>query len=306
MAFLRRAGVFIAVNLAVVVTISMLVNLLGIKPYLGANGLNVGSLLAFCALWGMAGSFISLQLSRWMAKRAMGVVLIDPERPGGEAERLLVDMVRGLSSRAGMSTLPEIGVYESPEVNAFATGPSKDRALVAVSSGLLAGMDDRAVEGVLGHEISHVANGDMVTMTLVQGVVNTFVMFFARVIAFAIDNALSSRDDEDRGGGLGYFGHMMVVMLLETGLMLLASPLIYWVSRKREYRADAGSARLTSRETMIHALESLQAHQVGSTLAPASLSAMMIQGESRSLWAKLYSSHPPLERRIAALREAAL
>ncbi|MBI3296945.1 MAG: protease HtpX [Elusimicrobia bacterium] len=306
MALMKRVFLFLTVNIAVVLTISILVNLLGIQPYISARGIDYGALLAMCALWGFAGSFISLQLSRWMAKRAMGVELIDPERPGGAEERFLVERVRSLCQRAGIEVLPEIGVYQSPEVNAFATGPSKNRALVAVSTGLLQRMDHQAVEGVLGHEISHVANGDMVTMTLVQGVVNTFVMFFARVLAFAIDNALSSRDSDRRGEGLGRFGHFMMVMLLETVLMLLASPIIYWVSRKREFRADAGSAKLTSRQTMIHALESLAGARVGATQAAPAVATMMIHGEPRGLWAKLYSSHPPLEARVAALRDGVI
>lgn len=300
MAFMKRIALFFAVNMAVVLTISVLGNVLGIRPYLSERGIDYGSLLALCALWGFAGSFISLQMSRWMAKNAMGVELIDPARPRSQAERFLVEKVRTLSMKAGIETLPEIGIYDSPEVNAFATGPSKNRALVAVSTGLLERMDSQAVEGVLGHEIAHVANGDMVTMTLVQGVVNTFVMFFARVLAFVIGNAMRSRDD-DRPA-LGGFGQYMLVMLLETVLMLAASPLIYWVSRRREFRADADSAHLTSRQTMIHALESLAGTRVSATEAAPSLATMMIQGEPRSLWAKLYSSHPPLEARIAALR----
>ncbi|TBR17443.1 protease HtpX [bacterium] len=303
---MKRIVLFMAVNMAVVLTISVLGNVLGVRPYLSARGIDYGALLMLCALWGFAGSFISLQLSRWMAKRAMGVQLIDPERPGGSAERSLVEKVRTLSMKAGIETLPEIGVYDSPEVNAFATGPSKNRALVAVSTGLLERMDNQALEGVLGHEISHVANGDMVTMTLVQGVVNTFVMFFARVLAFAISSAMSSRDRDDDRPALGGFGQYMLVMLLESVLMMLASPLIYWVSRRREFRADAGSAHLTSRQTMIHALESLAGTRVGATAAAPSVATMMIHGEPAGLWAKLYSSHPPLEARVAALREAIL
>jgi heat shock protein HtpX len=306
MAFMKRIELFMAVNLAVVLSISVLGSVLGIRPYLSERGIDYGALLALCALWGFAGSFISLQLSRWMAKRAMGVVLIDPDRPGGQAERFLVDKVRSLSAKAGIEVLPEIGLYDSPEVNAFATGPSKNRALVAVSTGLLERMDSQAVEGVLGHEIAHVANGDMVTMTLVQGVVNTFVMFFARVLAFAISSALSSRDRDDERPAMGGFGQYMLVMLLETLLMALASPLVYWVSRRREYVADAASARLTSRQTMIHALESLAGTRVAATAAAPSVATMMIHGEPRGLWAKLYASHPPLEDRVAALRGAVL
>jgi len=306
MAFMKRIALFMAVNLAVVLTISVLGSVLGIQPYLTARGIDYGSLLALCALWGFAGSFISLQLSRWMAKRAMGVHLVDLDRPGGQSERFLVEKVRTLSMKAGIEVMPEVGVYESPEVNAFATGPSKNRALVAVSTGLLERMDSQAVEGVLGHEISHVANGDMVTMTLVQGVVNTFVMFFARVLAFALSSMLGSRDrDEDRPV-MGGFAHHMLVMLLETVLMMLASPIVYWVSRRREFRADAGSAHLTSRQTMIHALQSLAGARVGATEAAPSVAALMIHGEPQGLWSKLYSSHPPLEARVAALRDGVL
>lgn len=299
---MKRVFLFLAVNFLVVVTISLAINLLGLKPWLTASGLNYMSLLVFCALFGFGGSFISLQLSRWMAKTAMGVHLIDPKRPGGEAEAFLVEKVRALSTQAGIEVLPEIGIYDSPEVNAFATGPSKNRALVAVSTGLLDRMDSTAVEGVLGHEISHVANGDMVTMTLIQGVVNTFVMFVARVAAFMIDNFLRSRDDEGRGG-LGYFAHMMVVMLLETVLMLLASPLIYWFSRRREFRADAGSARIAGRQTMIHALESLLRSKDRVDGRHASLATLKINGKARGLIAYLYASHPPLEASIEALRK---
>lgn len=298
---IKRVLVYLAVNLAVVVTISLILNILGVRPYLEQGGLNLTGLLVFCALFGFAGSFISLQLSRWSAKRALGVELIDPERPRGEAEAFLVDKIRALCSRAGMNVLPEIGVYPSPEVNAFATGPSKDRALVAVSEGLLRRMDSRAVEGVLGHEIAHVVNGDMVTMTLVQGVVNTFVMFFARVIAFAIDNFL--RRGDDREGGLGYFGYIMAVFLLESVLMLLASPIVYWFSRQREYRADGGGAELAGRETMIHALESLRRSKDLVDERQASLATLKINSRGRGLVALLYSSHPPLEARIRRLRE---
>lgn len=298
---MKRILVYIAVNLAVVLTLSFVMNLLGIGHYLGARGIDYRSLLVYCALFGFAGSFISLQLSRWMAIHAMGVELIDPERPGGEAESFLVQKVRALSAQAGLDTLPQIGIYASPEVNAFATGPSRSRSLLAVSTGLLERMDDRALEGVIGHELSHIANGDMVTMTLLQGVANTFVMFFARVIAFFIDQALRGRDDRE-GGGLGRFGYFLVVMLLETLLMVLASILIYWVSRRREYSADAGSARITSRETMIHALQSLQENAGRVDNRQASLATLKIHGEPRGVWARLFRSHPALEDRIEALR----
>jgi heat shock protein HtpX len=302
---MKRVLIYLAVNFAVVLTISLVMNFLGLGYYLSAQGIDYRGLLVYCALFGFLGSFISLQMSRFIAIHAMGVQLIDPERPSGDAEAFLVQKVRSLCSQAGLDTLPQIGIYPSPEVNAFATGPSKNRALLAVSAGLLQRMDDRALEGVIGHELSHVANGDMVTMTLLQGVANTFVMFFARIIAFAIDQALRSRDDDRRGGGLGYFGYYLVVMLLETVLMVLASVLIYWVSRRREYAADAGSARLTSRETMIHALESLQENVNLVDNRQASVATLKIHGEPPSVWAKLFRSHPSLEARIQALREGA-
>ncbi len=303
---MKRIFLFLAVNLLVVVTVSLLLNVLGIRPYLSARGLDYGALLVFCALFGFAGSFISLALSRWMAKTMMGVELIDPSRPGSDAEGLLVEKVRALSSQAGLGALPEIGIYASPEVNAFATGPTSSRALVAVSTGLLERMDDSAVEGVLAHEIAHVANGDMVTMTLLQGVANTFVMFFARVIAFAIDQGLRSRDSDGRDrGGLGPFAHYMVVMLLEMVLMLLASAVIYAFSRWREYRADAGGARLAGRGKMIHALESLKDYQDRVDTRQGALAVMKINGKGRGLLGLLFSSHPSLDDRIRRLQEAA-
>ncbi len=299
---MKRVILFIAVNLLVILVVSVLVNLLGIRPYLSSRGIDYVALLEFCALFGFAGAMISLSMSRWTAKMMMGVRLIDSEHPASAAESRIVDMVRSLARKAELPALPEIGVYQSPEVNAFATGPSKRRALLAISSGLLETMDDRAVEGVIGHELSHVANGDMVTMTLLQGIVNTFVMFLAYVIAFAIDNALRSRDSEERGGGLGYFAQSILIYVLEMVLMFLASPIIYAYSRWREYRADAGSARLTARETMIHALESLKrATRVEDNRAPA-LSSFKINGRGHGLLALLFSTHPPLDARIEALR----
>jgi heat shock protein HtpX len=301
MGAIKRIFFFLVVNLLVVVTISLILNLLGVRPYLSRQGIDYQSLLVFCMIWGFAGSFISLQLSRWMAKRSMGVELIDPSQPGSALERRLVETVSAICQREGLETLPEIGIYRSPEVNAFATGPSRSRALLAISSGLLEAMDNKAVEGVIGHEVSHIVNGDMVTMTLLQGVVNAFVMFFARVAAFFLESALRGRND-DRRGGLGYWGHYMLISLLESVLMVLAAPVIYWFSRRREYQADAGSARASGRDTMIHALESLKrATQVEDNRAPA-LSAFKINGHGRGLAAMLFASHPPLDARIAALK----
>jgi heat shock protein HtpX len=297
---LRRVGVFFAVNAAVIITISLLLNLTPLGDYVTAAGAGNRGLLVFCALFGVGGSFISLQISRWSAKRAMRVALINPHAPRGGVESLLVGRVQNLCAKAGITTLPEIGVYQSPEVNAFATGPSRNKALVAVSTGLLERMDDEAVEGVLGHEIAHIANGDMVTMALVQGVVNTFVMFFARIVTHVIDQFL--RGDRD-GGGLGFFGYFIVVGVLETLLFALAWPIIAAFSRWREFRADAGSARFTTPATMVHALEALARNTKHFDKQDAALATMKIQGGGGGLWAKLISTHPPIEQRIAALRQ---
>ena len=291
---MKRIIIFLAVNLAVLMMISVLMALFGVDPG------SMSGLIVMCAMFGMGGSLISLQISRWTAKRAMGVQLIDPARPRGHAEAALVERVQALCTRAGLPTLPEIGIYDSPEVNAFATGPSKRRSLLAVSTGLLQRMDDRAVEGVLGHELSHIANGDMVTMTLVQGVVNTFVMVTARIVAMVIDNFLRGDDD---GPGLGFFGYIMVLWIVEPILFLIASPIIYSFSRHREYRADAGSAQLAGRETMIHALQSLQANLGPVDKRGEAIATLRINGEGSSLFAKLYASHPPIPDRIRALAD---
>ncbi len=301
---MKRALLLMAVNLLVVITISFFLNVLGFRPYLSQRGIDYNSLLVFCAAFGFMGAFVSLQLSRFMAKKSMGVELIDPDRPRNEAERLLVGTVRDLCRKAGITTLPEIGVYPSREVNAFATGPSRDRALVAVSSGLFNAMDEQGLIGVLGHEISHVANGDMVTMTLLQGIVNTFVMFLARVGALLIDGWMRGRDDERRGGGLGYYGQWMLISLLETVLMLFAAPLVAWFSRRREFRADQGSADMLGTQTMIHSLEQLRRSQRVDT-SHALVGAFKINGGQPGLLARLFSSHPPLDARIEALRRRA-
>lgn len=297
---MKRVLLFVGVNLLVILTLSLVVNVLGLNPRLHAYGYDLRSLLAFCAVFGFGGALISLAISRWTAKFALGVELVDPANPGGEAEACLVEKVRILSSRAGIATLPEIGIYPSPEVNAFATGPTKNRALVAVSTGLLQRMDDAAVEGVLAHELSHVANGDMVTMTLLQGVANTFVMFFARVAAFAIDQALRGRDG--RKGGLGPFAYYLLVMALEVVFMVLASIVVHGFSRWREYRADAGGADLAGREKMIHALETLKRHSELVDDRHAALATMKISSRGGGLLARLFSTHPQLEARIAALK----
>lgn len=302
MAWFRRAAFFIGLNIVVVLTISIVLNLLGIRPYLTAQGLNYGSLIAFCLIWGMGGSLISLALSKMIAKWSMGVKTIDPRTNDPQA-RELVETVHRLARQAGLTAMPEVGIYDSPEVNAFATGPSKRNSLVAVSSGLLYNMDRRSVEGVLGHEVAHIANGDMVTMTLLQGVVNAFVMALARIVAFAIDNFLRGRDEN--GSGLGHFGYIMVVWVLEMLFFIPGSMVIAYFSRLREYRADKGGAQYAGRENMIGALRTLmRVHEVNESpevqSAPA-VAALKIASGRRSNLALLFSTHPPLEDRIARL-----
>lgn len=298
----RRIFLLLAVNILVVVTIGLVLNILGIRPYITSSGLDFQALLAFCAVWGFGGAFISLAISRWMAKMMLGVQVIDPNRALSSAERDLLSMVQRLAQKAGLPVMPEVGVYQSPEVNAFATGPSKSKALVAVSSGLLNSMDSAAVEGVLGHEISHIANGDMVTMTLLQGVVNTFVMFFARVAAWAVAQAMSG--DRDRDENPSMFVYSIVTFVMEILLSFLGLIVVAWFSRKREYRADAGGATLAGRERMIHALKCLKGNREMVDEGNQSLATLKINGRGKGLMA-LLASHPDLDDRIAALQGAA-
>lgn len=309
MTWFRRAFFFIGLNIAVVLTLSLVINLLGIRPYLGAYGLNYGSLIAFCLIWGMGGAFISLMLSKVMAKWAMRLEVIDPKTSDPHA-REIVETVHSLARAAGLKKMPEVALYNSPEVNAFATGPSKNNSLVAVSTGLLRTMDRRARDGVLGHEVAHIANGDMVTMALLQGVVNAFVMALARIIAFAIDNALRG-DRDNRGGGLGPFAYIMVVWVLELLLFIPGSMILAWFSRQREFRADKGGARFAGRENMILALQTLQrVHDLNITpeaqQAAPSYAALKIDGPKRSTLALLMSTHPPLDVRITRLEREAI
>jgi heat shock protein HtpX len=284
MTWMKRAFLFMAVNLLVVLTISIVLSALGVGPYLSVRGIDYGALAAFCLVWGMGGAFVSLSLSRVMAKWSMGVRLVE----SGD----LVETVHGLARRAGLPAMPEVGVYDSPEPNAFATGPTKSRALVAVSTGLLESMRREELEGVLGHEISHVANGDMVTMTLIQGVVNAFVMFLARVIAFA----LSRGSDREDGRGM----ERLIVFALEMVLGVLGMVVVSWFSRHREFRADAGSAELGGREKMIAALQALQ-RRFEPRDAQGAYASLKIAG-GRGGFLALISTHPPLADRIAALR----
>ena len=289
MQMIKRVFLFGIVNLLVVVTISLVMALTGAGRYMTAQGIDYSALMTFCLIWGMCGAFVSLALSRVMAKWMMGVQVIDPERASGEAADL-VRTVHRLAQGAGLPAMPEVGIYESPELNAFATGPTKGRALVAVSSGLLRRMSSSQVEGVLGHEVSHIANGDMVTMTLIQGIVNAFVMFFARVIAFALSQNVK---EESR-----YMVRSLVTFVLEIGLSLLGMIVVAWFSRRREYRADKGGAQLAGTGKMIDALRALQGGRLEDA-APA-LATLKISGKPGGFMA-LLSTHPPLEERIARL-----
>ncbi len=294
---MKRAFLFIATNLAVVFVLMMVCRILGFDRMLTANGLNLTALLGFSVVFGFLGSFISLQMSKWMAKRAYNIYIV--ERPANDGERWLVDTVAEQAKRARIP-MPEVGIYESPEVNAFATGPSKSNSLVAVSTGLMRQMNHRQIEGVLAHEVSHIANGDMVTMTLLQGVLNTFVIFFSRVVGFVVDRALSRSDD--RGGvGIGYFLSSIVCEIL---FGIVASLIVMRFSRHREFRADAGAAKLWGKEAMIDALQRLKMIMDGGGVLDdraKAVSAFKISGHSGGLMA-LFASHPPLEARIEALK----
>ncbi|MDD0852899.1 protease HtpX [Halobacteriovorax sp. GB3] len=289
----KRVSLFLLTNILIVATISIVTSLLGVKPYLTAQGINYESLLIFCLLWGMGGSFISLLISKMMAKMAMGVQIVELNGPYHE----LVATVHRLAKKAGITKMPEVGIYNSPEVNAFATGPSKNNSLVAVSTGLLEQMNQDEVEGVLAHEVAHAANGDMVTMTLVQGVVNAFVMFFSRVITFAISQALK---DEEGRGGLGFFAQTAVIFVLDILFTILSKPIVMWFSRYREYKADAGGAELAGKQKMIAALESLVRYQDRIMTDDSNMGTLKI-ADKQSIMA-LFSSHPPLEKRIQALK----
>lgn len=288
---MRRIIYFLATNLAIVLVLSVTMRLLGIEPYLNANGLDLTNLLMFAAVMGFGGAFISLALSKWTAKRMSGAVVI--EEPRTPSEIWLMKTVREQAEVVGI-TMPEVAIFNSPEVNAFATGMTKNSSLVAVSSGLLNAMTKDEAEAVLAHEISHIANGDMVTLTLIQGVVNTFVMFLSRVIGYTVDKVIFKTE---RGTGPAFFITMIIAELV---LGILASMIVMWFSRQREFRADAGAARVSSKEKMIAALQRLQAQHAPSAL-PKQMAAFGISGDGGFI--KLFSSHPSLEDRIAALRQ---
>jgi len=293
---MRRILLFVGTNLGVILLLGVIVHFLGLDRLAvvqGAGGL--WPLLGFAAVFGFGGAFISLAMSKSIAKWTTGAHVI--AQPRDADERWLFDTVRRHAEKAGIG-MPEIAVYDGPEMNAFATGASRDHALVAVSTGLLHGMGRDEVEAVLGHEITHVANGDMVTMTLLQGVLNTFVIFLARVVGRIVDGAMggSNRD----GGGMGYFA---VVMILQLVFGLIASLIVMAFSRAREFRADAGGARLAGRERMIAALQRLQVQHGASTL-PKAMAAFGISDRAAGGFGRLWMSHPPLEERIEALRNS--
>lgn len=290
---MKRVVLFVLTNLAIVLVLSMSARILGVDRILTANGLNLGALLIFASLFGFGGALISLAISKWMALRSTGAVVIS--EPRNEEERWLLRTVERQAQAAGIG-MPEVAIYQAPDLNAFATGMNRNHALVAVSSGLLRGMSRDEVEAVLAHEVSHVANGDMITLTLIQGIVNTFVIFLARVIGYAVDAALR-RGSDNHGPGIGYY---LASFVAEMVLGVVASIIVMWFSRQREFRADAGGASLAGREKMIAALQRLQQAHTPSSL-PNEMAAFGIANGGMT---RLFMSHPPLEVRIAALRGA--
>ena len=289
---MKRILLFVLTNVLVVTVLGVVASLLGVNRYLTANGLNLGSLLGFALVMGFGGAIISLLISKPMAKWSSGVRIIN--QPQNADEAWIVDTVRKLADKAGIG-MPEVGIFDG-EPNAFATGAFKNSALVAVSTGLLVGMTREEIEAVIGHEIAHVANGDMVTMTLIQGVMNTFVVFLSRVIGYAVDSFLRKNDERSSGPGIGY---MITTLVLDIVLGFAASMVVAWFSRHREFRADAGSAQLLGRrQPMINALARLGGMHAGEL--PKSVAAFGIAGGM----GQLFSTHPPLEERIAALQNA--
>ena len=290
---MKRVFYFLITNLAIVLVLSITMRLLGVEPFLNANGLNLNSLLIFAALMGFGGSFISLAISKWSAKRMSGAVTI--ENPKTPNEIWLINIVKKQSQAVGIQ-MPEVAIFNSPIVNAFATGMSRDSSLVAVSSGLLDMMTKDEAEAVIGHEISHIANGDMVTLTLIQGVVNTFVLFFSRVIGYTVDKVVFKTR---QGTGPAFFITMIISELL---LGVLASIVVMWFSRQREYRADFGGGQLAGKQKMIAALQRLKAQYESSAL-PKSIAAVGISGEQGIGLKELFSTHPSLDDRIARLQQ---
>ncbi len=291
----KRVFLFLLTNIAVIATISIVLNLIQAFTGIRLDGSTTASLIIFSAVWGMAGSFISLLISKWMAKKMMGVQILDPNTSNSEHQKI-IQMVYNLSRSAGLPKMPEVGIYESPDINAFATGPSKSNSLVALSTGLMSKMTPDEVEGVIGHEVAHIANGDMVTMTLIQGVVNSFVIFFARIVA----RLLASQVDENKQH-MVYFISSIVLDILFS---ILGSIVVAYFSRIREFRADKGGAQFAGREKMIAGLKRLQ--KVYDQMEPddSSVATLKISSRPKGLMA-LFSTHPPLEERILRLQKYA-
>lgn len=292
---MKRIALFLGTNLAIIVVASITLSLLGVNSFLDETGTNLDlqSLLIFCFIFGMAGSVISLLLSKKIAKWTMKVHIID--KPRNSSEEWLFRTIEKQANEAGIG-MPEVGIFEAQQANAFATGANRNNALVAVSSGMLHRFDKAEIEAVLGHEVGHVANGDMITLALIQGVVNTFVMFLARVVGFAVDRVILRNEE---GLGIGYF---ITTIVAEIVLALLASTIVFWFSRQREFRADEAGARLGSRQGMIQALQRLKAESQVPNQLPESMQAFGIAGGKRSGLKALFATHPPLDQRIAALQ----
>ena len=294
---MKRVFYFLVTNLAIVLVLSITMRLLGVEPFLNANGLNLNSLLIFASIMGFGGAFISLAISKWSAKQMSGAVTIDnPKTPD---EIWLIDIVKKQSQKVGIQ-MPEVAIFDSPVVNAFATGMSRDSSLVAVSSGLLNMMTKDEAEAVIGHEMSHIANGDMVTLTLIQGVVNTFVLFFSRVIGYTVDKVVFKTKE---GTGPAFFITMIISELL---LGVLASIVVMWFSRQREYRADFGGGQLAGKQKMIAALKRLKVQYESSSALPKSIAAFGISGEQGMGLRELFSTHPSLDDRIARLQSTSI
>ncbi|MFA6823554.1 MAG: protease HtpX [Geobacter sp.] len=290
----KRIILFMVTNLAIVFVLSIVLNLLGVGPMLDQHGLNMGSLIVFAAVFGFGGSLISLVISKWTAKRLTGAQVIS--QPSSELEHWLVEVVRRQALKANIG-MPEVAIYDAPDVNAFATGMNRNNALVAVSTGLLRAMDRNEAEAVLAHEISHVANGDMITLALIQGVVNTFVIVASRLAGYLVDRVIFKTE---RGHGPGFFITSMIAQLV---FGILASIIVCWFSRQREFRADAGAAAISGREKMIAALQKLRMSTAQPHL-PDQMAAFGISGGAGSGLKKLFMTHPPLEERIAALQRS--
>jgi heat shock protein HtpX len=293
---MKRILLFLGTNILVVTTIMIITSLLGVNHYMTAYGLNYSSLAIYCLIWGFVGSFISLMMSKFMAKTMMGVKLVD----NSAQYAWLVNKVHQYAKAANLPKMPEVGVYHSPEVNAFATGPSRSNSLVAVSSGLIERMNEDELDGVLAHEVAHIANGDMVTMTLIQGVINAFVLFFAKIAAFALDQALRKNDDSSSSSvGMTYYISQIVFQIIFS---ILGSIVVMYFSRQREFRADSGGAKLAGKDKMIAALRRLKNNVDLVDDSQSELACMKINGKSK--FAALFSSHPSLDSRIAALSQA--